>query len=110
MSEKDKHVDDDEGESAEYVITTNAGHKVRCRASQGMRDVVGLVVSIDGILHTYGDTRSDGSSLHSEARSEAETVAAMLDAGMIRRKGNDWEVARNAQLPAPDGWVAVWKE
>ena len=110
MSEDEQPVIKGEVNSAEYITTTKAGHRVSCTASRGMRDIVGLYVAIDDLLHNYGDTRYDGASMYSEARREVEIVAAMLDAGMIRRKGDAWEVARNAQFPVQDGWVAKWNE
>lgn len=86
MSEEDQHGVEQDSDSAEFSITTTGGHKVSCLASRGNGDIVMLSVTINGILHSYGDTRSDGSSLYSEARQEAEIVARLLDNGKIRPK------------------------
>lgn len=110
MSQEEQLVDEREEDSADYTTITKSGHKVACTASRGMRDVVSLYATIDDIFHTFGETRFDGSSMYSEARREAEIVTELLDAGMIRRKDDGWEVARNAKLPVPADWEAKRRE
>ena len=52
-----------------------------------------LVVSIDGMSYSYGDSRMDeDASLYGEARQEARTVASMVEAGKLRRTETGWDL------------------
>jgi hypothetical protein len=79
-------------DAVECVITTKSGHEVSCTASRRRGDDIMLVVSIDGMSYSYGDSRMDeDASLYGEARQEARTVASMVEAGKLRRTETGWD-------------------
>lgn len=89
-----------------------AGDRVVCAEAQTEGRMIRTTVTIDGDLYE-SETIEAGSGwtdCETEASTAARRTAEMLDAGMIRRTGDDWELADNAEWPVPAGWVAEWKE
>ncbi len=92
-----------------YTVSREAAGvaiKVSAEAEQSGGTVA---VWLDGIQYERETLKGDNwGGATFEAESTAERVAEMLEAGMLRRVGDAWELAENATHPVPAGFVAEW--
>jgi len=108
QSEWDRLWDETERERS-HSVRTNCGLLVTACAMQS-GSYITTITTIDGNVYSHESVRTDGgyTDAETEAQCDATNAAAMLNAGMIRRRGDGWQIAANAELPVPAGYVAEW--